>query len=198
MRIGIDFDNTIACYDGVFYRAAIERGLIPADLSSSKNAVRDFLNGSGKKDEFTKLQGFVYGSRMNMVRPYHQVDSFIESACQKGYDLFIVSHKSRYPIMGPSYDMHAAAREFLVSNELIGLGRIPSLNVYFELTKEEKINRVELLELDVFIDDLPDILRMDGFPEGCKRILFDPNNVHKDNPYWRRCQSWDEIRADIL
>jgi hypothetical protein len=198
MRIGIDFDNTIACYDDVFHRAALERGLIPEDLSSSKNAVRDFLNSSGKKDEFTKLQGFVYGSRMNLASPYDGVDKFIERACQKGYDLFVISHKSRHPIMGQSYDMHAAAREFLIKNELIGMDRIPTVNVYFELTKEEKIKRAELLELDVFIDDLPEILRMEGFPNGCKRILFDPNNVHDNNPNWRRCQSWDVIREGLL
>ena len=29
MRIGIDFDNTIACYDGVFHAAALETGSDP-------------------------------------------------------------------------------------------------------------------------------------------------------------------------
>ena len=33
MRIGVDFDNTLVCYDGVFHRAALERGLIPSDLA---------------------------------------------------------------------------------------------------------------------------------------------------------------------
>ena len=70
MRIGIDFDNTIACYDGVFHQAALERGLIPADLGRDKNTVRDHLNGSGRKDDFTELQGYVYGARMELVSPY--------------------------------------------------------------------------------------------------------------------------------
>ena len=61
MRIGVDFDNTIANYDGVFHKAALERGLIPASLGSGKTDVRDYLNGSGRKDEFTELQGYVYG-----------------------------------------------------------------------------------------------------------------------------------------
>jgi len=61
MRIGIDFDNTIACYDGVFHAAALERGLIPADIGRDKNSVRDHLNGAGRNDDFTELQGYVYG-----------------------------------------------------------------------------------------------------------------------------------------
>ena len=38
MRIGIDFDNTIACYDGVFHQAALERGLIPPILPTTRTA----------------------------------------------------------------------------------------------------------------------------------------------------------------
>jgi len=51
MRIGIDFDNTIACYDGVFHAAALERGLIPSELGRDKNSVRDYLNGAGRNDD---------------------------------------------------------------------------------------------------------------------------------------------------
>ena len=67
MRIGIDFDNTIACYDGVFHAAALERGLIPAQLGRDKNSVRDYLNGAGRADDFTELQGYVYGARMDLA-----------------------------------------------------------------------------------------------------------------------------------
>ena len=61
MRIGIDFDNTIACYDGVFHAAALERGLIPPHLGRDKNSVRDHLNGVGRNDDFTELQGYEIG-----------------------------------------------------------------------------------------------------------------------------------------
>src|SRR5579883_2684875 len=80
MRIGIDFDNTIACYDGVFHAAALERGLIPPDLARDKNSVRDHLNGSGRKDDFTELQGYVYGARMDLVSPFPGFAEFIRVA----------------------------------------------------------------------------------------------------------------------
>ena len=47
MRIGIDFDNTIVDYEGAFHAAAMERGLVTADLPKTKNSVRDFLNSAG-------------------------------------------------------------------------------------------------------------------------------------------------------
>jgi len=94
MRIGIDFDNTIACYDGVFHVAALERGLIPVELGRDKNSVRDRLNDSGRKDDFTELQGYVYGARMDLVVPYPGFAEFVARARNAGHLLFIVSHKT--------------------------------------------------------------------------------------------------------
>ena len=43
LRIGIDFDNTLIDYDGVFVAAARERGLIGREIAGSKRAVRDAI-----------------------------------------------------------------------------------------------------------------------------------------------------------
>src|SRR5450755_2131325 len=178
MRIGIDFDNTIACYDGVFHAAALERGLIAADLARDKNSVRDHLNGSGRKYDFTELQGYVYGARMDLVSPYPGFAEFVGLARCAGHDLFIVSHKTRYPILGPKHDMHASARDFLNTRGLVGpgAGQIDPAQVFFEVTKDEKVARACALRCDMFIDDLPEILAMPGFPEGMRKVLFDPEN----------------------
>lgn len=201
MRIGIDFDNTIACYDGVFHAVALERGLIPADLGRDKNSVRDHLNGSGRKDDFTELQGYVYGARMDLVSPYAGFAGFVADARKAGHDLFIVSHKTRHPILGPKHDMHAAARRFLSDRGLTGSGtaQIDPANVFFELTKDEKVVRARDLACDVFIDDLPEILAMAGFPAGTRKILFDPENqfVGKAHPFDRH-SSWAEIAAEFV
>jgi hypothetical protein len=202
MRIGIDFDNTIACYDGVFHTAALEKGLIPAALGRDKNSVRDHLNGSGRKDDFTELQGYVYGARMELVSPYPGFAEFVTAARGAGHTLFIVSHKTRHPLLGPKHDMHAAARGFLAARDLVGTAadRIDSSNVFFELTKEEKVARAAALRCEVFIDDLPEILAMRGFPSGMRRILFDPENQFAGQDYGEgveRLTSWAAIAADL-
>jgi hypothetical protein len=171
MRIGVDFDNTIANYDGVFHKAALERGLIPASLGSGKNDVRDYLNGSGRTDDFTALQGYVYGSRMDLVAPYAGVAEFFERARGAGHEVFVISHKTKTPILGPAYDMHAAARGFLKAQ-----GLLDESLAHFEVTKEDKMARAGALKVDVFIDDLPEILEHPGFPAGARGILFDPEN----------------------
>jgi hypothetical protein len=202
MRIGIDFDNTIACYDGVFHAAALERGLIPANLASDKNAVRDFLNSNGRADAFTELQGYVYGARMELASPYPGFGEFVASARQTGHDLFIVSHKTRHPILGPRHDLHAAARGFLIERGLVGAGRrqINPANVFFELTKETKVARIAMLGCEAFIDDLPEIFASPDFPGTARRILFDPVDQFTDLARQRkfdRLGSWTDIAAEL-
>lgn len=204
MRIGIDFDNTIACYDGVFHAAALERGLIPTDLARDKNSVRDHLNGSGRKDDFTELQGYVYGTRMDLVSPYPGFAAFVGRAQHAGHTLFIVSHKTRHPLRGPQHDLHAAARGFLLAHGLIGESpaRIDPARVYFELTKEQKVARAARLDCDMFIDDLPEILGLPGFPHDMRKILFDPDGQfagrNDDESRFDRRTSWAAISADLV
>jgi len=200
MRIGIDFDNTIACYDGVFHQAALERGLIPPDLACDKNSVRDHLNGSGRKDDFTELQGYVYGARMELVSPYPGFAEFIGAARRAGHHLFVVSHKTQHPILGPKHDMHAAARSFLAGRGLTGAQphQIDPENVFFELTKGEKVARAHDLACDVFIDDLPEILGLSGFPPHTRKILFDPENQFAGGAgAFDRHNTWAAISADL-
>jgi hypothetical protein len=202
MRIGIDFDNTIACYDGVFHMAALERGLIPANLASDKNAVRDYLNSNNRADDFTELQGHVYGARMELAAPYPGFAEFIATARKAGHHLFIVSHKTRHPILGPRHDLHAAARGFLIARGLVGSagGQIDPADVFFELTKEAKVARIVALGCEAFVDDLPEIFASPDFPATTRSILFDPANQLADLARQRQLDrrgTWAEIEAEL-
>jgi hypothetical protein len=203
MRIGVDFDNTLVCYDGVFHRAALERELIPPDLPAGKNDVRDFLNASGRGAEFTELQGYVYGARMDLAALYPGVVEFFDAAREGGHALFIVSHKTRRPLRGAPYDLHASARAFLeAQRDFDDAGAFTRDNVFFEETKELKIARIAALGLDVFIDDLPEILVMPGFPAGATPILFDPDGRFSAGIAGprdlRRYDSWSALGAALL
>lgn len=204
MRIGIDFDNTIACYDGVFHAAAVERGLIPAELATDKTSVRNHLRVIGREDDWTELQGYVYGARMDLVGLYPGVTSFIAAAQRAGNDVFIVSHKTRTPYRGPAYDLHEAARGFLSARRLTdpAQGGIPPERAYFELTIAEKLARIEVLRLDSFVDDLPEVLAEPAFPPTCRAILFDPEANHPDGAWkgrrFERHAGWDGIAAALL
>ena len=71
--------------------------------------------------------------------------------------------------------------------------------MFFELTKDEKVARAKALACEVFIDDLPEILAMSGFPVGMHKVLFDPENqfAAKAAQFDRRT-SWAEIATDFV
>ena len=78
MKIGIDFDNTLVCFDELFYRAAMEKKLIPAFLPTSKEQVRDYLRKQKKEDLWTELQGYVYGVLIKDAPAFEGVDEFMK------------------------------------------------------------------------------------------------------------------------
>jgi hypothetical protein len=195
MRIGFDFDNTIVSYDELFYRVAIEKSLIPDDLPISKLAVRDFLRSANNENAWTEMQGYVYGSRMSDAVAFSGVIEFVKLARANGIAMVIVSHKTKHPFMGPKYDLHEAARGW-VENFLVEEGKnlIEPDQIFFEVTKEDKVARIDECECDYYIDDLPEILLMSGFPQKTKRILFDPKNNHSEEGMSARLGSWAEIK----
>jgi len=196
MRIGIDFDNTIVSYDALFYKVAVEQALVPVDLPKSKMAVRDYLRKIDKEPVWTELQGFVYGTKMEDAKAYPFVIEFMKFARDKGILITIISHKTKHPFIGPKYDLHEAARGWVASTLMDGVTNlVEPHNVFFESTKKEKIARIAHIGCDYFIDDLPEILLMPGFPKNLKRILFDPEGIHNTDQLFAKMVSWQEIKT---
>lgn len=194
MRVGIDFDNTIVSYDTLFHRVAREQGLIPDGLPMSKVSVRDHLRREGKENLWTEMQGYVYGARMDEAAMYPGVRDFLQWARTEGLAVAIVSHKTRRPFLGPQYDLHAAARAWVEHHLQDESGPLLApRDVYFELTKEEKIARIRDIGCTHFIDDLPEILLAPDFPSAIQRILFDPEGHHAGAAGLHRVGSWSEI-----
>jgi len=193
MVLGIDFDNTIIKYDELFHKIACEKGLISSEFPKQKNAIRDYLRESGVEDEWTVIQGEVYGERIKEAVPFTGMLETLEELNAKKVPINIVSHKTREPYLGPKRDLHAAALNWLKLNGIIdaeGLNSYAS-QVFFEVTKEEKINRIVQIGCTHYLDDLPEILEM--IPDGINKILFSPNGEEIINTNWTVIRSWNEL-----
>lgn len=197
MQIGIDFDNTIVSYDILFHKVAVEQKIVPESTPVNKVAVRDYLRKIDKEDIWTEMQGYVYGARMDEASAYPGVLEFMHRAKQAGHTLAIVSHKTRHPFIGPQYDLHAAARRW-IDHHLLWNGKslVDKDCIFFEITKEEKLARATALSCELFIDDLPEILKADGFPQSARPLLFDPEGHHQQAGL-ERCASWVEIGEQL-
>ena len=195
--IGIDFDNTIVCYDDVFQAIAVEQGLVPPHAATSKTAIRDHLRSVGQEDRWTELQGTIYGPRMMDAPPFPGVVEFFAACRAAGMPVAIVSHRTRFPYLGERHDLHAAARDWLARHgfhDPAGIG-LPVERVFFEETKEAKLARIAEVGCTHFIDDLPELLAHPLFPATVRRILFDPHGQHGLPPDLDLLSSWHAAPA---
>jgi hypothetical protein len=198
--VGLDFDNTIVCYDTLFHRLAAERGLLSDAIPATKKAVRDHLVRNGAEAAWTELQGIGYGPRIVEAAPFAGMKDFLRSCRNAHVAVAIISHKTRQPYLGQAHDLHAAAHAFLHTHGFYDTdttGLTPA-SVYLELTKEAKLKRIGNLSCDVFVDDLPEILTDSSFPVRPLKVLFDPACTQSAGGPYVRCRSWLEVTDLIL
>ena len=140
IHLGIDFDNTLVIYDEIFYKLALDRGYIHKNIPAEKVSIRDYMILNGKENEFTEMQGEVYGNLIKNAKPQEGLAQALNNLLKKGIRISIVSHKTKFPIKGKKYNLHQAALNWLISNNFfeenfIGIGLE---NVYFEETINQK------------------------------------------------------------
>lgn len=195
MLLGFDFDNTLISYDRLFRHVALDQALIPEEIPPEKNAVRDYLRQQGREEQWTRLQGEVYGNRILEAEPYPGMQAVLKELSGRQIPMCIVSHKTRTPYLGESWDLHAAARSWLVQqgfHDSNGLGWLED-QVFFELTKDAKVARILALGCTHYVDDLPEILEM--LPDSVEKIFFAPDEDLAKHPKWKLMRSWQELPA---
>lgn len=197
MRIGVDFDNTIICYDEVFCHLAKMNKLVPPDYCGSKRDLRAVVQASAEGDlAWQRLQGKAYGEYLNIAQAFAGVKDFF-AACQKNnIEVFIVSHKTELGHHDEKkINLRDAARTWLKEQGFLTDFQpvMSNANLYFETTREAKIERIKALQCTHFIDDLIEVLHAPTFPPSVKRFLFQPDNT-ENNAY----TNWVEITNAIF
>lgn len=196
MHIGIDFDNTIINYDNVFYEVALEHKVVPPAIKPTKLAVRDWLRSQDKEEIWTEIQGYVYGARITEAEAYPGIFEFLRWAKSKNISVSIISQKTVKPFIGPGYDLHKSAKMWIEEHLNDETGPLIAMkNIYFEITRENKWARIASTAATHFIDDLPEILTAEAFPETAQRILFDPEGKHgkAEDSFLITMNNWKEI-----
>lgn len=196
MLIGLDFDNTIVCYDKAIARLADELPDLPSDLPRTKLALRSFLRNANRELEWTAFQGKIYGPGMAYAEPFEQALETMQALREMGHVLCIVSHRTFRPYAGPKYDLHDSALSW-VNDRLISRGFIDREMAYFTQTRSQKIALIERFACAVFLDDLPEVLLDTKFPQTCKPILFDPQGVQNQSEQLR-IKHWAELPALVV
>ena len=201
LRIGIDFDNTIVVYGNVFYNYAIKIFNMPKKISKNKASIRNyFWNYSGGKEDWIKLQGLVYGSKMLEASCAPGVKHFLTFCNNNNISVSIISHKTKYPKKGEKINLHNCAFDWMNTNGFfqskeIGLNK---KNIFFENLRKKKLERIYKQNCSIFIDDLPEIFTDPYFPKRILKVLYDPAEIHSINNDIISCSNWKQIENIIL
>ena len=202
MRIGIDFDNTIAGYDHVFPAAAEREGLIAKGVADSKAAVKSHLHGQpGGREAWMRLQGRVYGAFMHRAVLIEGVEEFLIRCRNAGADVFIVSHKTEFGHFDPDkINLRDAALEWIrdqgfFASEKFGLSESA---VFFEPTRAEKVGKIASLDCAHFVDDLEDVFHEPGFPTSTRRHLFSSGLTNSPDTSFQVHTDWASISDAVF
>lgn len=202
-RIGIDFDNTIVSYDKLFLQTAKAEGLIPHDFRGGKLGVRELIRRlDGGEEKWQWLQGKVYGGQIESASLVEGVAQFLVRCRQRtDTSVFIVSHKTEFGHFDASgINLREVARDWMAKHAFFDKGglNLATDAIYFESTREGKVDRIARLGCTHFIDDLEEVLGHPGFPAGVRRILFLNGRTDKPAVNYEVCADWREIEEAVF
>lgn len=198
LKVGLDFDNTIVCYDEAL-AAALDAKNLPIDPNkgAKKTLQNCYYQQWGGNLKWSYFQGELYGRLIQKAKPYPFIKEFLRHLTLAGIPFCIISHKTHYPAVGKRYDFHNAAVTWLSRNGFfddLSIG-LSAQNCFWETTKEDKLRRIEKEGCTHFFDDLAVLLKDEGFPKSTHGILF--NDQSDELPFvlsWRdafdKVQEW--------
>jgi hypothetical protein len=203
LRIGIDLDNTIADYDEIFFDIAKKMEYVEAEGFLGKSDVKGLILRSSEGDlKWQKLQGQVYGRWMHKAKLFPGFLTFLWISIARGKNVYIISHKSMYghfdvdriPLRDRAYSW---IKNWLFDTNLPDYFRLNE-NIFFEETRKQKVERINSIGCDVFIDDLNEVFLEPGFPAETQKILF--NKVVPQPHIFEgvKFNSWTEITKHLF
>ena len=183
MIFGIDFDNTIVNYNLAFKKAIkLEKINLSKSLDkekfNSKIQIKNYFLKNNDIDLWKKIQSKVYSKYIFEGYLNIEILKLLKYLDKKKIKFYIVSHKTIYPYIGKKINLHRLSKKWLRSN-LFNVKNNFKKNYksFFETTKKKKLNKIKLLKITHFIDDLDEILNL--LPDNINKIKF--NSLFKFN-----------------
>lgn len=202
LRIGLDFDNTIANYDQAFPDVARILGY-QTKATNKRDLKVELIASNEGETAWQRVQGLTYGKHIDQASLYPGVLEFVVRARSRGCEVFIVSHKTQFGHFDDTRtSLRDAATVWLTSNRVVGQGaaQVNESDIFFASTRNEKIAKIQELSLDVFVDDLIEVLTDSLFPEKTRRILFGPISEQSPDSDMEitSLQSWRAIGDELF
>ena len=200
MRVGLDFDNTIARYDQAFAAAAVRRGWVDESRTQSKARVKAaVLSLEDGERRWMALQGEVYGRGIHEAQPFDGVGEFLRACRSDGtFEIFVVSHKTQFGHFDEQQvDLRQAAWSWMDRRGLFEEG-IDRGNVFFEESRQDKVRRLAHLRCTIVVDDLLEVLTHPELPTDLHRWWFRHGQQGSAPSGVREFRRWSELTEALF
>lgn len=169
-RFGFDLDNTI-----IDYGISVEKYCLNAKIPKQEKItnLRSYLRRIDPSDlKWQEAQSWIYIDGLQYAKLNEGLEDLCVYLLSKNIGVFIVSHKTNKTqdrfggrdLFSPAINwiQHSNIKNFFDINE----------NIYFMPTRDAKIQKIEQLDLDWFVDDLLEVLLDKNFPPHTTKYLL--------------------------
>jgi hypothetical protein len=192
--IAFDLDNTILDYRTSLHQLKLDRAELNKISAHTKADFRLRVIAEFGEDYWTELQGFLYTEYVAYSRIDPKFVDLLKYLGANQWQTSIISHKTKFPYLGPKLNMRDCALKRL---EVAGIEKLLTNGVHFFATKEEKIDYINSVKPNIYIDDLEEIL--DLLSNKITRLLFSsssPESTSKYNLVYDWCSVYKYLEVE--
>ena len=185
-KIGIDLDNTIINYENSFKKYLKDQNIYLRKVD--KNKVKNLIKKNLKIKNWTESQEEIYGKYIKFAKPYTYFKFFENFVLKNNFKLYIISHKTKNNEFSKKYNLHKISIKWIKKNF-----NVKNYKIFFLNTVDKKIDKINKINPDYFIDDLSQILLDKKLSKKINKIYFSKYKNDKIKNY----VSWDKITKYI-
>ena len=169
-HIGVDLDNTIIDYS-LAYGAISKKFGFGTELVD-RMSIRTHLRLKEDGIEWQRFQALLYTEGLISAQPTKGVREFFELCRFSQIEVSIVSHKTlQTPELFGAQNLRQPAIEWLKEHSLVS-DFVGFDHLHFCSTQLEKVNTINELGCDIFIDDLLEVLMNPELASEISRVLY--------------------------
>ncbi len=190
---GFDLDNTIIDYTQSAIQYAEHENIIKCNgLNDLRKQLRT-TDPSGSNWQLA--QSWIYTEGLKLANLRDGTVNFLKFLSENNFLIYVVSHKtSRTPEAHGSAPLRDSAYLWLKEGEVHRYLDLDK-NLFFESTRHEKVRKIAELNLDYFVDDLPEVFLEPEFPKMTRSFIFTDDKFESN--WVTKVKTFQEIKGLI-
>jgi hypothetical protein len=163
-------DNTLIDYSNAVQEYCLNEGL---NECKTLDSLRTLLRRSDTSGRLWQLaQGWLYTDGLSYARAGQGAVELCEFLKNSDMELMIVSHKTTHtPDFCGQKPLREIATKWINSSELADYF-LGNEQIYYEATRASKVERIQKLEFNYFVDDLIEVFQEPAYPKAVTSFLL--------------------------